>query len=103
MSKLNTAYKTYRLLNLFLLDLAVGLCFAALIYDNSRRWPILVVIVPVVLLVNVISVRRTLESRRSLALPIIARLRTLIWGLLDDCTIPMVEAPAPYHPCCLVH
>ena len=103
MSKLNTAYKTYRLLNLFLLDLAVGLCFAALIYDNSRRWPILVVIVPVVLLVNVISVRRTTREPKVTGPPDNLWLRTLIWGLLDDCTIPMVEAPAPYHPCCLVH
>jgi len=71
MSKLNTAYKVYRLLGLLLVDLAVGLLIAALIYDNARRWPVLVVAVPVFLLGNFISVRRTLEDRRSLALPII--------------------------------
>jgi hypothetical protein len=71
MSRLNTAYKVYRLSCLFVVDLAVGLLFAALIYDNPRRWPVLVVIVPVLLLGNVFSIRRTLENRRSLALPII--------------------------------
>jgi hypothetical protein len=71
MSKLNTAYKTYRLLNLLLLDLALVLFFWWLIYDNPRRWPAVAALAPVALLGNFISVRRTLGNRRSLALPII--------------------------------
>jgi hypothetical protein len=68
---MNAAYKGFRLFGLLLFDLTIGLFLWWLILDSPRRWPFLVIVIPAVLIANLVSIRRTLGNRRSIALPII--------------------------------
>lgn len=62
-----------RVLNLLAFDVIVGIALTWLIVDSPRRWPILLVIVPLLLLVNFWLGKRALGARKtaSYALPVI--------------------------------
>lgn len=62
-----------RLFNLVSFDLIVGLLLAWLIVEDPRRWPILLVLIPLLLYVNAVLVRRAVMRRKTIsyALPAI--------------------------------
>ena len=65
------AMKQIRLFSLIMGDLALSMFVGLLVYEDRRRWPVLVLVVPIALLVNVIAIKRILHNRQQLSLPIV--------------------------------
>ena len=85
---LERMFTVTRVIKFLMLDLGVGLFFCWLIIDNPRRWPALVVLIPVMLVVNLALVRRMLGNRNaaSMSLPAVyfCGLVYGVWWTIND-------------------
>ena len=67
MSKIAAVSKTLVIVKIVALDVAVGLFIGLLIFENPRRWPILVIIVPLIVFLNIYHLKE-LDNQRSRSL-----------------------------------
>ena len=72
MKKKQTTVNVLRITQIILLDVVVSLFVGLLVFDKTGRWPILLVIVPLLLFFNIDQLWRMRESRRrvSIGLPL---------------------------------
>jgi uncharacterized membrane protein len=88
MTRNKATVNTLRVLQIILLDVVVSLFVGLLVYEKASRWPILLVIVPLLLFFNIKQIRRMQESNRrvSIALPLvygIGLVYALLWTIFS--------------------
>ena len=93
MTYLSSVATTSRIVKLIMFNLLGCLFLWWLIIDDPRRKPVLVVLIPVMLLIDVVFIRRMFGkwNAASISLPIIYFLRTCVWGMVGDSQLCVVE------------
>jgi len=64
MSRAVIAVKTLRVLQVVLVDVIVGLFSGLLVFEKTSRWPVLLVVIPLLLFVNIKQLRQMGEIQR---------------------------------------
>lgn len=98
--KSTATIRALRVLQIILLDVAVGLFFGLMVFEKADRWPVLVVVVPLVLFFNAQQLRKMQSdpSRISITLPIIygtTLVYTVLWTIFSFEWWKLLIVPLP--------
>jgi uncharacterized membrane protein len=100
MTRNKATVNTLRFLQIIVLDVVVSLFVGLLVYERASRWPILLVIVPLLLFFNIKQIRRMQESsqRVSIALPLVygtGLVYALLWTIFSFEWWKLLIVPIP--------
>jgi uncharacterized membrane protein len=89
-----------RILQIILLDVVVSLFVGLLVFEKANRWPVLLVIVPLLLFFNIKQIRKMRENSRrvSIALPLVygtGLVYAVLWAIFSFEWWKLLIVPIP--------
>jgi len=93
-----TPVNALKLLQIILFDVAISLFVGLLVFEKANRWPVVIVIVPLLLFFNIKQIRREGGRRASTALPVVygtGFLYGVLWTILSFEWWKLLIVPVP--------